>query len=361
VKILNVGDFNWMTGAERHTANLSLFDIRRKFSQAAIRAGHLVVEYSDRAVARSSAPFGVRALGRGAADRRFLQAVDELRPDLIWLHFADDLSNAALAEARRLAPGVILADIQIDPVWTPKTQARMALRKGHVDALFVTTADPALARFAGPRAFAAFLPNPVDPSVETGRAFDNPAPAFDLVFPASDEAPRAVGSRELSPSLATALLKSETPGLRLLAPGVGDQPQARGAAYFDALLSARIGWALSRRGDQPLYASDRMAHMFGQGLSVLIDRRGGFDRYYDASEAVFYSELADLSVALARLIADDARARALAERGWRKTWDLFHGDKVMAYVLAQLFDEGGARDQPWPCARWAGSGPESGL
>jgi hypothetical protein len=25
---------------------------------------------------------------------------------------------------------------------------------------------------------------------------------------------------------------------------------------------------------------------------------------------------------------------------------------VLAYVLAQLFDEGGARDYEWPCERW---------
>ena len=52
MRILNVADFNWMTGAERDTVNLSLFDICRKLGFAATRAGHLVVEFSDRAVAR---------------------------------------------------------------------------------------------------------------------------------------------------------------------------------------------------------------------------------------------------------------------------------------------------------------------
>ena len=52
MRILIVADFNWMTGAERETANLSLFDICRKLSLAATRANHLVTEFSDRAVAR---------------------------------------------------------------------------------------------------------------------------------------------------------------------------------------------------------------------------------------------------------------------------------------------------------------------
>jgi hypothetical protein len=354
MRLLNVGDFNWMTGAERHTANLSLFDIRRKFSHAATRAGWLVVEYSDRAVARAAAPLGLKGLGAEAANRRFLQVVEELRPDLILLHFADAISNPALIEARRLAPGVKIIDINIDPIWTAKNRRRLGARQGVADALFVTTAEPALAGHVGPGAFAAFLPNPVDPAIETGRVFDTPSPAFDLVFPASDDEPREVGPRLLAPDLATALLAAEVPGLRLLAPGVGDQPQARGAAYFDALASARMGWSLSRRADVPLYASDRMAHFFGFGLAVLMDRRAGFDRFYDASEAVFYSDLTDLAVAVRRLIADDARTRVLAERGWRKTWALFHADRVFAYMLAQIFDEGGAKAYEWPCDRWGG-------
>ena len=354
MKILNIGDFNWMTGAESHTANLSLFDIRRKFSHAAIRAGHLVVEYSDRAVARAAAPLGLRGLGARAADRRFLQVVDELKPDLILLHFADAISNEALTTARALSPGVAIVDVNIDPIWTAKNRKRLSARRGVADALFVTTAEPGLAEHVGEGAFAAFLPNPVDPAIETGRAFETEAPPFDLLFAASDDEPREVGPRRLAPSLATALLASEAPGLRLLAPGVGNEPQARGDAYFRALASARMGWALSRRAGLPLYASDRMAHMFGFGQVVLLDRRAGFDRFYGPGEAVFYSELGDLAEAVRRLIADDAQARAIARRGWETTWTLFHADRVLAYVLAQIFDEGGARDYEWPHDRWGG-------
>jgi hypothetical protein len=133
---------------------------------------------------------------------------------------------------------------------------------------------------------------------------------------------------------------------------VGDAPQARGWAYFQALAQARAGWALSRRANPPLYASDRMAHMFGCGLAVCLDRRAGFHRYYDASQAVFYDELGDLATALRRLIADDDRARVIARRGWEKTWALFHVARVYDYLLAQLFDDGGARDYEWPCDRW---------
>jgi len=351
MRILNVADFNWMTGAERDTASLSLFDICRKLSFAATRAGHLVVEFSDRAVARHAAPLRLRGLGGAWANRRFLQCVDELKPDLILLHFADRIGNAALAEARRLSPGVRIVDINIDPIDTAKNQRRLALRKGSVDALFVTTADPALAFFVDPGAFAAYLPNPVDRSVETGRVFEIERPAFDLLFPVSDDEPRELGGGLATPSDAVAELRRLIPALDLSTPGLGGQPQARGQAYFAALQSARTGWSLSRRASAPLYASDRMAHFMGWGLATALDRRAGFDRFYARDEAVFYDDLDDLAAALTRLIADDAEARAVAKRGWEKTWTLFDSERVLAYVLAQVFEDGGARGYEWPCER----------
>ena len=345
MRILNVADFNWMTGAERDTVNLSLFDICRKLGFAATRAGHLVVEFSDRAVAR-------RGLGgRATANRRFLQTVDELKPDLILLHFADIIRNETLGEARRLSPGVKIADINIDPIDTEKNQRRLGMRTGFVDALFVTTAEPSSGRHAGPGAFAAFMPNPVDRSVETGRAFENEAPAYDLLFPATDAGPREIGSERLSPAEAVGRLKSALPGMRLLTPGI-ESPRLRGATYLAALSSARFGWSLSRRASLSLYASDRMAHMFGSGLAVTLDRRSGFDRFYGPREAVFYDDLTDLAASLRDLLEDAAKARDIARRGWERTWAVFESGRVLAYLLALIFDEGGATDVEWPPDRW---------
>lgn len=354
MRILNVADFNWMTGAERNSARLSLFDICRKFTLAGTRANHLVVEFSDRAVARTSSPLRLRGLGRGWANRRFLQCVDELRPDLILLHFADHISNASLREARRLSPGVLIADINIDPIDTLKNQRRLSQRNDAVDALFVSTAEPSLGRYVGASGFAAFLPNPVDPSVETGRVFEREAPAHDLLFPAHDDRPREIGAGSLPPSVTVERLKQAVPGIRLLHPGIAGEPEAGGYRYFEALESARIGWCLSRRATLPLYASDRMAHMFGWGQAVLLDRRSGFDRFYSADEASFYDGWDELLAQLRRLLADDEAARAIARGGWRRTWSLFESGRVLSYVLEQLGQEGGATSYEWPCDRWQG-------
>jgi hypothetical protein len=352
MRILNVGDFNWMTGRERDTANVDLFAIRQKLSRAAIRAGHMVVEFSDRAVSRTSAPLRLRGLGVKASNQAFLNMVEEVRPELILLNFADDIANDSLQAARRLSPGVTIVDINIDPLPDPKTRSRLELRRGAVDALFVTTAGEGLRGLAGAGAFAAFMPNPVDAAVETGRAFETSAPTVDLIFPAGDDSLRQIGGERVRPSEAVARLSAGLPGLRLATPGLG-QPKLRGQAYFEALNGARLGWALSRHNDQPLYASDRMAHMLGSGLATLLDRRTGFERFYAEDEAVFYDGLDDLVGRVRTLLADDGLRREIARRGWTRTWAVFEAGRVFDYLMQQLFRDGGAGGFEWPCDRWS--------
>jgi hypothetical protein len=188
--------------------------------------------------------------------------------------------------------------------------------------------------------------------VETGRAFEIEAPPYDLLFPATDAGPREVGDERVTPAEAVARLTAAVPGLRMLTPGIGPSPRLRGQAYLAALSHARLGWALSRRATLPLYASDRMAHMFGSGLAVALDWRAGFDRFYGADEAVFYDDLEGLAAALRALLNDDAAARDIARRGWERTWVVFESGRVLAYLLAQLFDEGGASDVEWSVDRW---------
>jgi len=351
MRILNVGDFNWMTGRETHTANVDLFPIRSKLTNAAVRAGHFVAEYSDRAVARRAASWPWRGASPEAARRGFLQMVDEVQPDLVLLHFADHIDAATLDAARRLARGVRLVDINIDPLPDPKTIARLNQRKGTVDALFVTTAGPGLKQFASDRGFVAFMPNPVDPAVETARAFKTAQTSADLILPVGDDSPRQLGDRRRPPSQIVDDLRKRLPGLRLATPGLGS-PRLRGLRYFEALQGARMGWALSRYHDQPWYASDRMAHMLGCGLLTLIDAQSGFEQVYDENEVIFYSGLEELAPKLAALLADDSEARAIAERGWRKTWAVFEVGHVFAYLLDQLYRDGGATDAVWPSQRW---------
>ena len=117
-----------------------------------------------------------------------------------------------------------------------------------------------------------------------------------------------------------------------------------------------MGLAMSRFADQPLYASDRMAHMLGSGLLTLVDARSGFQALYGPDELVTYASLDGLQRSLRTYLADDALRRDVAERGWRRTFELFEAARVFDYLLRQLFDHGGALETPWPAVRWRRGG-----
>ncbi len=225
------------------------------------------------------------------------------------------------------------------------------MRRDAVDATFVTTAGEALREFAGRRSFVAFMPNPVDGAVETGRAFDQPRPGVDLIFPIGDDSPRQMDGQPVTPSELVADLRASSPGLRLSSPGLG-QPRLRGRAYFEALEGASMGLALSRYSDQPLYASDRMAHMLGSGLLTFVDARAGFQALYRPEELATYRDLEDLKRQIQTFAADDAQRRAMAERGWRRTFALFEAERVFRYLLEQLDDSAAAQAFEWPCEQW---------
>jgi hypothetical protein len=197
------------------------------------------------------------------------------------------------------------------------------------------------------------MPNPVDPAVETGRAFEVERPRFDLILPVGDDSLRHIGADRLRTSQAVATVRRTSPKLKVLSPGL-EGPRLRGSAYIEALSTSRLGWALSRHNDQPLYASDRMAHMLGCGLATLLDAGAGFDRIYDADEVGFYRDLDELTAKIALLHADDDLRRETARRGWRKTWAVFGVEHVFAYLLDQVFNEGQGLDVAWPAQRWMG-------
>ena len=113
-----------------------------------------------------------------------------------------------------------------------------------------------------------------------------------------------------------------------------------------------MGLALSRHNDQPLYASDRMAHMLGSGLLTFVDARVGFQTLYGPEALVTYADLDELTGLLRVFAADDARLRETAQAGRRRTFALFEAGRVFDYMRAQLCDEGGAQGYEWPCRRW---------
>ncbi|GAA0585710.1 glycosyltransferase [Caenispirillum bisanense] len=331
-----------------HVANLMLrakgagyFGVPFKISNGLARAGHNVLNFSDRDIARASTIFRTTKAGIKGVNRKLLEVAADFQPDLVLFGHADTIRPETLDRLRHLVPGVHLAQWNVDPLFEADNVARINGKIGRVDVTFVSTAGPTLRDLGQGRHRVAFLPNPVDPSIERARCFDmaRDALAADLFFPAGlGTEPRFHAGRTTCGNDIARLIQARLPDLRCDFPGVNGAPRKFGRAYEIALSNAAMGLNLSRRNDVHLYTSDRMAHLAGSGVLTFIDRATDYGQLFGEDELAFYGSEDELIERLAFFHADDAARRRVAEAGWAAYRALFDCTRVAAYMIAVLFE-----------------------
>lgn len=343
MKILHVANFN-------HKKNGQIFyDVSRKLTNGFIRDGHSVFDFSDRDIARAGNPLGARKFGVGSANRRLLETCENYRPDLICFGHADVIRPPTLAAIREIVPTVRIVQWNVDPLFEPDNVGRILTKVDHVDLTLITTAGEQLRQFSRPNNRVAFMPNPVDPSIESGRAFAETDQEFDLIYCIGNPAtPRLHdGRRSNVPVLAQHLIDS-VPEARFAFYGLFGKGPIFGTAYQNALRNARMGLNLSRRSDNYLYSSDRMAHLTGNGLLTFVDRATRFDELYRDDEIVFYESLDDLVSRIRFYKRNDDERRRVAENGWRRSVEMFDSTRVARYLIEQAFELPFSAPYEWP-------------
>jgi hypothetical protein len=344
MRILHVGNFG------SRAKGAFLHSVAPKLSRGLVRAGHHVVDFADRDVARAGSPFGTRKLGGPHANRMLSRLAQDMRPDLLLLGHADTIQAATVAALRRALPALRVLQWNVDPLFEPDNLARLRGKLDVVDATLVSTAGAALAplRRAGMRL--GFFPNPVDTSIESARADLEPALPHDLFFACGHprRPRRALCGQEWDMEAFFAALRGAVPGLRARLAGLDGQPHLAGADYQAVLGQCAAGLNASRRQDWLLYSSDRLAHMAGNGQAILMDRATGYDTLFGDGEMVFFSGFDELAARLRRLVAEPAWRMAVAGAGRARYHALFNETLVARYVVGVAFGTHRAQDYAWP-------------
>ena len=316
-----------------HVDNLRLhhygrekFFTGRKLLHGLIRNNWRVCAFSDADVAYFEAPLHVREFGLRIANRRLIETCDSFRPDLVILGFCDIIRNATLRAIRDLLPGVRIACWNVDSLWQERNIGRLRLRMDYADALFVTTGGETLRQFCTARNVVAYMPNPTDPAVDDQDNSAKTAFDRDLVFCSGrpPEDPRYAFVGRLHETL-RGQLRFESFGLH-------GRPAVWGRAYEEVLAGSKMGLNLNHIEDWPLYSSDRIAQLMGNGLLTFLWDKGDMRRLFDDRHAVFFRDADHLAAQVRAFHADDARRRAVAAAGRAWYHEHYSAERVARFI-----------------------------
>jgi hypothetical protein len=329
------------------------YSVDRKLANGFLRNGHSVWFFSDRDVARASTLWRSSRAGRGAAQQKFREAVKNYAPHAIVLMHSSLIATETLADA-----GARIAQICVDPLFRKVNGEFLADRARVVDATFVTTAGAALKRFSSASNVSAFIPNPVDASVEDLSNFARDDLAYDVLFAANAGGDRESDVRRVTPRLMQA---SE---LACAFHGFDGAPGVYGADYFAALGQARMGLNLnSDRAETALvqappeelylYSSDRVSQLVGCGLATLSFEVNRLMELFEPEREMAFAPTPEaMRDAALRLKRDDATRRRIAEAGWRKAHAAYNERLVAQFIEDVLFRRPLTHAYAWPTTLW---------
>jgi hypothetical protein len=319
---------------------LVFFNPDLKLHQGLVQAGHYVFPFSINDRSRMLSLTGSKTFGKGKCNQALIKTCANVNPDMLLLGHAQYITRETLETIREQNPNIRIGLWYFDALWNPKNIEHIYERNEILDAVFATTGGQLLESLSRSDCPAGFIPNPVEPSIERLRAFENPTPKYDLVFFGSDKrAPeRKVFLKELVKLL---------PDARLGIFGSLGNSFVFGHEKEQILADSRMALNLNRRNDVELYSSDRIAQLTGNGLLTLTPSGAGLEQLYSQDEVAYFDSVQHLAEVVKRFIQDDARAVEITKNGWRRTHQEYSAKQVAEFIVALTNRDESYREASW--------------
>ncbi|MDH3583747.1 MAG: glycosyltransferase [Phycisphaerae bacterium] len=312
----------------------------RKLNNGFIRNGHFAYDFSYRDVARYEGLFKSKKFGVGKTNTRLIEACANVQPEFLCLGHTEFITARTLQIIREKVPGIRIALYWVDPIWIPSELEHIHRRLEFLDAVFLTTGGEHLQQFHTSGTTAAFLPNPVDPSMERHRNFEKQAFDVDLIYCGK------VGGEEERMRFLRGL-RDEASDMRLEIYGSMGRPLIFGADFDRKIGSTRMGLNFSRRNDVCLYSSDRLMQLTGNGLLTFTPRVPELDVLFSEDEVVYFDDVDDLLAKARAFLQDDPRRQRHARAGWDKAHSTMNERRIAQYVVEAVFEDSFSQDYAW--------------
>ena len=247
----------------------------------------------------------------------------------------------------------------VDALYIEQNFRDVCSKRDVVDWTFVTTGGPILKRIAGKNSKVAFVPNAVDPGIDTHHCHERSDQPHDVFFAGSAskwQDPDDLRGR------AYELLTEQVPEARCAFYGYGENSRVYGADFIAALGKARIGLNFSQRdaranpgpgGELYLYSSDRIGLYLGNGLLVFSTSAFSLGELYGKDALVEVDGADDFIEKLRFYLQNDTERQKVARIGYELAHREFNERLVSQYMIEATLEMLPSHDYHWPLESYA--------
>ena len=333
---------------ERYAGN-RYYSYPYKMNNGFVRNGHCVYWFSDRDIARSLSFIPSRKLGSSKCNKKILEVCENFCPEILIFGHSDVLKNETIAEIKKRHKSIIVQynfDLLHD-----KNMRKLKERNGFVDINFITTGGKILGELQGKGSRYAYMPNPVDMSIDCHKNFKEKNLDIDVFF--AGQTSDIVGANDLRTQIAS--LPADLPDVFF-----GMYNGVWGHQYMDLLRRAKMGLSISVGLNNPgvdgcrqyLYSSDRIAQYLGNGLLTFVEKRFQLGDVYGSDCLVEVENYTDLKEKIRFFLKNDNLRTEKAETSYRLAHEQFNEKLVAQYLIETTIGAAYTHSYRWPIQVW---------
>jgi len=328
LKILHITNFN-----ERHDGRL-FYNTGRRINNGFIKLGHRVLEFSDRDIVST-----VRSItdidGGKKLNKKFLNTVENFKPNLIVMGHADLISNESLQIVKKQYPRMKIAQWFLDRMDTEwvKNKKRFEKKFDFTNANFCTT-SPDIMNF-NTKYNINYIPNPVDSALDNLKNFSKNDQINDVFFAMSHGVHRGVLKKDkfdIRQDFIKKLIK-KTPGIKYSLHGLDKNQPIWADNYLRLISNSKMGINLSQGKPIKYYSSDRISQMMGNGLLTFVDKKTKINDFFTNKELIFYNNINDLSEKIKYYQKNDRARSVIAKNGYLKYFKYFNSSQICQFII----------------------------
>jgi len=304
-----------------------------KLAKGFIRLGHDVRQFSYFETAMGLSPLRSRVVARlfakNKVDSLLAKAIENYRPDIIFISFVRMLDAETIEQMRQAAPKAVFVGFDGD-AWPQLRPGRIDAAK-KLDILLATNDGEYLQTYrdAGvPKCV--FIPNSCDSDIDRRYSVENKWKKDILWTGYIEHNPGRYPGEELRYEIVNRI--SKMPNCDVY--GCCGKPKIGGMDYLYAISGAKIGLSINGDNNVRLYHSNRLTQYLSCGAFVLAKRVPDTDllfknelhlRYFDTADEFF--ELADW------YLQHETERKKIADAGIKWTHEQFNGVKIAGHIL----------------------------